>query len=82
MCSCNDGKTFGVNNEGGGVEANEDVEGEEQEDEAVLLCMIFLDAVATGGEERSIATLQCGHEFHLGEQLHYLGILGSFLHMS
>ena len=36
---------------------------------AVVSCSICLDSVVAGGEERSTARLQCGHEFHLGEYL-------------
>ncbi|XP_062210422.1 E3 ubiquitin-protein ligase IPI1-like [Phragmites australis] len=51
--------------EGGGAE---DREGEGKGDEkaaAVVSCSICLDAVVAGGENRSTARLQCGHEFHL-----------------
>jgi hypothetical protein len=45
-----------------------------QDEPPELQCSICLNTVFTGGEERSTASLQCGHEFHLGEQLHCLEI--------
>ncbi|XP_062198386.1 E3 ubiquitin-protein ligase IPI1-like isoform X2 [Phragmites australis] len=51
--------------EGGGGDA-EDRKGEgEEKAAAVMSCSICLDAVVAGGEDRSTARLQCGHEFHL-----------------
>ena len=45
----------------------------------MVSCSICLDRVVVGGEERSTARLQCGHEFHLGERLRCLDISRSFL---
>jgi hypothetical protein len=45
----------------------------------VVSCSICLDRVVAGGEERSTARLQCGHEFHLGERLRCPDISRSFL---
>ncbi|CAL4950144.1 unnamed protein product [Urochloa decumbens] len=45
--------------EGGGGEHGE------EKAAAAVSCSICLDAVVAGGEERSTAKLQCGHEFHL-----------------
>ncbi|KAK3160816.1 hypothetical protein QOZ80_1BG0065150 [Eleusine coracana subsp. coracana] len=50
--------------EGGGAKAEGDVERKDQA-ETVLQCSICLDTVVVGGGDRSIARLQCGHEFHL-----------------
>ena len=49
-------------------------EGGEEKAAAVVSCSICLDRVVVGGEERSTARLQCGHEFHLGERLRCLDI--------
>jgi hypothetical protein len=54
-------------------------EGGEEKAPAVMLCSICLDTVVAGGEERSTARLQCGHEFHLGERLRCLEISRLFL---
>jgi hypothetical protein len=59
--------------EGGHAKANDEVE-QVQDELPELQCSICLDAVVAGGEERSTASLQCGHEFHLGEQLPCLEI--------
>jgi hypothetical protein len=54
---------------GGGGEGGDDAAEKGERPAAVVPCSICLDAVITGGEERSTARLQCGHEFHLGECL-------------
>jgi hypothetical protein len=54
---------------GGDGEGGDGAAEEGERPAAVVSCSICLDAVITGGEERSTAKLQCGHEFHLGECL-------------
>lgn len=54
-------------------------EGGEEKAAPVMSCSICLDTVVAGGEERSTARLQCGHEFHLGERLRCLEISRLFL---
>ncbi|GJN05291.1 hypothetical protein PR202_ga22909 [Eleusine coracana subsp. coracana] len=54
----------GDSEEGRDTKVKEGVEGEE-EVELLLQCSICLDAVVAKSRERSTATLQCGHEFHL-----------------
>lgn len=69
--------------QGGGGEGEGEGEGEggcgEEKAAAVMSCSICLDTVVAGGEERSTARLQCGHEFHLGEGLRCLEISRLFL---
>ncbi|KAL6884694.1 hypothetical protein ACP4OV_010630 [Aristida adscensionis] len=51
--------------EGEGAEGAEEGEGDRTAEAAAVSCSICLDAVVAGGEGRSTARLQCGHEFHL-----------------
>ncbi|KAK1664756.1 hypothetical protein QYE76_052915 [Lolium multiflorum] len=55
-----EGSVLGGDGEGGDGAAEEG-----ERPAAVVSCSICLDAVITGGDERSTAKLQCGHEFHL-----------------
>lgn len=48
------------------MDAMDDANGEKSSSLSSVSCSICLDLVVADNGERSIAKLQCGHEFHLG----------------